>query len=130
MFYSLSPDQEQTIDVAYEGKLKEVPLSLANEIVCARLDLIAKGIDTCIELSKLDYPKFYPVFLTGGGVSLLKGARQYLSKQLSRPVEIISDESQILAKPYYSALVTLVETAIDKECDNEKSFLAKLFKRW
>ncbi len=126
---SLVPEQDQTIEVAYEGNIKNVPLSLTNEIVCARLDIIAKGIDTCIELSKLDYPKFYPVFLTGGGISLLKGARQYLSKQLSRPVEIIFDDSQILSKPYYSALVTLTETAIKKECSNEKSFLAKLFKK-
>lgn len=127
---SVSPDENEKIEIVKDGEIKTVSYKLANDIACSRIEIISKAIEKCIELSGEDYPKYFPIFLTGGGISLMKGIKQFLSKTLSQPVEIITYDGPLLSKPYHTSIVGLVKNALKKEKEYDKSFLAKIFKKW
>ena len=117
-------------EVTVKGEPFEVPAAIVSDIIKDRIDLIAKGIEKAIELSGVDYPKYLPVFLTGGGFSLIKGAKEYLTKQLDRPIEILAPKVPQFNKPQSSSLISLAHFATEKEYTTSHSFLAKLLGKW
>ncbi len=64
-------------------------------------------------------------FVTGGGLSEIKGALNYFSRTLSRDVELLSAGSAGWDKPYYSSLFATLEIA-DK-MSRKNSILERLF---
>lgn len=122
----LVSDQAQGgYEVVVKGQPYEVPASIVSDIIKDRINMIAIGIKKAIELSGVDYANYLPVFLTGGGISLIKGAREFLSKQLGRPVEILSPKVPQFNKPQSSSLISLAHFATEKEHISLFGFLAK-----
>ena len=124
---------ELIVKGGYEVTIKdnpyEVPANMVEDIIKARIDMICDGILKSLEFSGIEYPKYFPVFLTGGGVSLIKGAKEYISKILDRPIEILSTKMPEFSKPYHVQLLSLAEFALEKEFTISNSFLAKLMKK-
>ena len=53
------------------------------------------------------------VFLTGGGIALMRGAREALSARIQRPVKVSVAKSSKLNSPVYSALLGLADLVFD-----------------
>lgn len=117
-------------EVAINDNSYEVPANIVEDIIKARIDMICTGINKSLEFSGIEYQKYYPVFLTGGGLSLIKGAKEYISKVLDRPVEILSSKLPEFSKPYHAQLLSLASLAAEKELFTSNSFLAKLMRKW
>ena len=126
---SLNPTEKDFYELPGAGATKQIPIKMANEIVMARLDMICTCIQKCISLYAKETADYIPLFLTGGGVCYIKGAKDYIAKRLGRNVELAFPPLPELNKPSYSSILGLLSYAIKEEEKNKISFLAKLLKR-
>jgi len=103
----------------YEIQSKDymIPFSAktTNEIVGERINVIANFILKCFNRCEYEFPDYIPVHLTGGGLSYIKGARDYLSKRLGRKVEIVSPPVPGLNRPHFSTALGVLDIALDLE---------------
>ena len=53
------------------------------------------------------------VYLTGGGVALMRGAREYLSGKIGRPVKVTAAKSSKMNSPVYSSALGLADLIFD-----------------
>lgn len=108
------------------GKDYMIPFSAktANEIVSERIDLIASFILKCFSRCEYDFPEYIPVYLTGGGLCYIRGARDYLSKKLGRKVEIIAPPIPQLNRPHFSTSLGVLDIALDLENGLANTFLS------
>ena len=126
---SLNPTEKDFYELPGAGATKQIPIKMANEIVMARLDMICTCIQKCISLYAKETADYIPLFLTGGGVCYIKGAKDYIAKRLGRNVELAFPPLPELNNPSYSCILGLLSYAIKEEEKNKISFLAKLLKR-
>lgn len=98
-----------------------------NNIVTARIAVIAKTIEKCLKMCEYEYPDSISYSLTGGGISYMRGAKEILSKLLNRKVEIVAPKLPQLDSPHWSSSLGLIDMAINSmRPQKKKSFLAKL----
>lgn len=114
-------------EVTVNGNVTPVSAKLTNEIVSARLDMIVDLINRC--LLKMKGNAYLPVFITGGGVCLLKGGKDYISKGVGENVEVLSSSVPQLSKPTYSSVLGLLDIAL-KEMKSQKKNIYKKMKHW
>lgn len=124
---SLMATDTDFYEVTVNGNVTPVSAKLTNEIVSARLDMIVDLINRC--LLKMKGNAYLPVFITGGGVCLLKGGKDYISKGIGENVEVLSSNVPQLSKPTYSSVLGLLDIAI-KEMKNQKKSIYKKMKHW
>ena len=53
------------------------------------------------------------VYLTGGGLALMRGAREYLTEKIGRPVKITAAKSSKMNSPVYSSALGLADLIFD-----------------
>ena len=80
-------------------------------------------------LTQMRANSYVPIYLTGGGVCLLKGGKDYISKRLGENIEIIASKVPGLSKPNYSSILGLLELALNSKQNEKKSFWQRLFKK-
>ena len=105
-FYELTLDQ---------GKVVKIPLNFANEVVASRIDIIASAISQCMQMFSSTFIPYLPVFLTGAGVSQIKGGRDYLAKCLGRNIFYGVPPLPGKDKPQNASLYSLVNMALNKK---------------
>lgn len=69
-----------------EGRIQRIPEMDTNQVVSYRLETIASAINQCLIIQDINISSYLPIYLTGGGVSKIKGGRDFLSKCLGRNV--------------------------------------------
>lgn len=107
-----------------------IPFSakVVNEIVMERIKLIASMIEKCLNKCEYDYPDYIPYHLTGGGLCYLKGGRDYLSKRLNKPVEIVNPSMPPFSRPHMSSSIGLMDMMLNQQpIAKKKGFFARLF---
>lgn len=100
-----------------------VSMKKANEIVCSRLDMIGSLINKCLSKAE-NNARNQVIYLTGGGLSYIRGAKDYLSKLLGVNVEILVPPDMNYQKPNYSEVLGLLNYAVKKEKTSENKFIA------
>ena len=123
---SLQPSANDFYEIQGLGKTKQIFTKLANEIVSDRLDMICSCINKCLKSCQSD--EYMPIYLTGGGVSYMKGAKDYISKQIGYNVGLISPPLAEFNKPHLSSLISLLAYAIKDKTKNKYGLVAKVFK--
>ena len=108
-------------DKEYFFELKKV-----NALARKFLDELAESIDVCLTDVKNDLPGYVKVSLTGGGVSLLRGAKEHLSGRINMVVETIAPDLTHINKPTDSSKVALLDLALNQK-PIKSSLLAKIF---
>ena len=124
---SLMATDTDFYEVNVNGNVTPVSAKLTNQIVSARLDMIVDLINRCLQ--KMKGNSYLPVFITGGGVCLLKGGKDYISKGVGENVEIVTSNVPQLSKPTYSSVLGLLDIAL-KEKRNQKNGLFQKIKHW
>jgi cell division protein FtsA len=102
-FYELTTDL---------GKVIKIPLNQANEVVGYIIDTIGSAISKCLQLFSSDYIPFLPVYLSGGGVTKIKGGRDYLAKCLGRNISYGVPRLPGKDKPTLASIYSLVSSAL------------------
>ncbi|MEG1499916.1 MAG: cell division FtsA domain-containing protein [Clostridia bacterium] len=124
---SVSPEESDCYEIVLSEKTVPVPMKIANSIVSSRVEMIAGLINKCLSLCKQDYPEFINVSLTGGGLSYIKGAKDYIAKSIGRNVNLISPKDPQMNKPHFSSVLGLLDFAIKKNEKKKRRFLANWF---
>ena len=112
LILTLKPSQMDTYEVLLNNKIANISVKTANEIALARIDMIIETLEKIIKNFTLK-PNNNIIYLTGGGIALIRGVKHYLYKTLGKKVKIVVPEPMQLAKPEMSSVVSLLSTAID-----------------
>jgi len=78
-----------------------------------RVDEISDMIKNCIEESGIKPGNWSAIFLTGGGLALNRGGRDYLSGRLEKPVRETVKRTIKLSSPVYASAMGLMDLIID-----------------
>ena len=78
-----------------------------------RVDEIAEMIRECLDESGIKLGSWSTIYLTGGGLSLNRGGRDYLSAKLERPVRDTVKRTIKLSSPIYASAMGLMDLIID-----------------
>ena len=124
---SLAATDSDFYEVNVNGDVTPVSAKLTNEIVSSRLDMIVELINKC--LIKMKGNNYLPIYLTGGGVCLLKGGKDYISKGIGENVEVLSSKVPQLSKPTYSSVLGLLDLALKEKRVSKVGFFERI-KGW
>lgn len=121
--------ERDTYDITMNDRTMSFPARQVNEIVTAKLGKLARTIKTC--LMSCDLPSSATYYLTGGGISYMPGAREYLTKKLDREIVLATPRQPQYKKPEMSSALALLDTVLDngEVKTQKKSFFDRLFGR-
>ena len=106
---NLEVEEDDKYKIEINDESCEVPMKLSHEIVSARIEQMGTLINGLIKESGTDIPSYIPLFLSGGGISYMRGAAAELSKVLDRNVEVAAPFLPKLNKPHMSSSVGVLE---------------------
>lgn len=78
------------------------------------LDVLCESISDAVEESGLKIPDYVPLMITGGGISYLRGAKEHVSGRLAMAVEVIAPNVPMMDKPTESAILSLMDLALEQ----------------
>lgn len=113
-------------EIVREPDVLTFPVAKANEIVCSALDNLCELIDSCLAKCPVKFPDYLTLYLTGGGVSYMRGCKEYISKRLNRVTEVIAPNLPNLNKPTQSSELGLLNMALKQNAPKPGLF-KKLF---
>ncbi|HRX14481.1 MAG TPA: cell division FtsA domain-containing protein [Eubacteriales bacterium] len=99
----------------------EIKAEQSNEIAKARIEEIGEYIIKCFDSYSEEIPLYTPVYLTGGGLTYLKGGAEFLSRVLRKKVETAKTLDPLKNKPEFASVYGLVELAV-KQRANKRLF--------
>ncbi len=108
---SLDLSESEVYSLETFNGAKPINAKMANEIVEKRIEQIASYITKCIN-SFEDASLQTPVYITGGGITKLKGAKDYLSKLIARKLIVAKGSSLEYREPDSVAALSLLNFAI------------------
>ena len=110
--YAINVEGNYQITINDEDFL--LPLQKSNVTVRFCLDTLAGYIDQVMRECPLDLSINVPIALTGGGVSFMRGAKEYLSSRLEMPIQILVPQIPFMNKPDESATLSLLNEALNR----------------
>ena len=123
---SVNAGDDDDYEISRGGNIVPISMKKANDITYARLEMMSQLIQKCIRTDD----DTLPYYLTGGGISYIKGAKEILSSCLDKNVNILYPKDLHLNKPHYSALLGMAEYVIStKQDEKEKSFISRLLEK-
>ena len=90
-------------------------MQIANEVASYRIEELAQVIAKCVQMWTNGSGAYLPVYLTGAGISKLKGGRDYLAKCLGRNVNYGTPTLPGKDKPEFASIYSLVNEALKSE---------------
>ncbi len=100
-----------------------------NEIAKARIVFLGQAINKCLARCEYDFPVHLPLYITGGGLYNLIGAKEIIARITGRSVEFAEPTDPKYSKPYYSSMLGLMEIATRHADNTSLSLWDKIFKR-
>lgn len=132
--YVFNPDEfdRDSFSEVYDeaGNRMTFPREVVQEIVERNVDELMEMINLTINNDAAEFlGSRSQVFLTGGGLSLMRGGREYLSGRIGRPVKVAAAKSSKMNSPVFAAalgLADLVFDSIEQHDDGDKPMLSKV----
>lgn len=110
----LAFSETDTYEVTVDDETRSFLAYAANEVVTDRIESYGVKIKRGILNCGIDLPEYLPVYITGGGISYIRGAKDIVARGISRPTEIISPGQAMLDKPHLANILGLMNFAIDR----------------
>lgn len=95
-----NPSQQDNYLVYSNESMLSYSAKATNEIALDRIEVICDYIQRCLDLSGYELPNFIPLYLTGGGMSTMKGIRNVFSQKLKRQVLPAGIANEHKVKPF------------------------------
>ena len=105
-----------------EDGIAEFPAGEVNGIVVECLDVLAGNVDALLEENAMRPGAPVRVFLTGGGIACMRGAKEHVAGRIGFAVETVSPSVPHYNKPYESSRLSLLDYAL-REKEKKKNFL-------
>ena len=112
--YSMSATPE-TYEIPAQGDrpARTFTREEVSPIITAKVDEIAAEITKALEESGVKLGNWSNVYLTGGGLVLNRGGKEYLSSKIGRPVRETPKRSTKMSVPQYASSLGLMDLIID-----------------
>ena len=116
--YQLMPDPldapKSTIVLADEyGSRIEIPRNAAREAIERSLNEQCALIEKTVREASAHTGPRSQIYLTGGGIAMMNGGREYLANKLGRPVRSPASKAVKLNTPNYTSILGLVDLVFD-----------------
>lgn len=116
--YVFNPDEfdRDSFSEVYDeyGERLTFPREVVSKIVEDNFEELANMIDMTIRNDADQHlSKRSQVFLTGGGIALMRGAREVLAAKIERPVKVTAAKSSKMNSPVFSAALGLADLVFD-----------------
>lgn len=108
------------------GRLERYSHALVSEVIDARVEHLSLLICNAFEQSPLSIARRTRIYLSGGGIAMMKGAKEMLQRLLKRQVRISSIEAPQLSTPNYYTVLALLDYVFEEEFNKESGGLALL----
>jgi cell division protein FtsA len=112
------------------GRLEKFNHSMVSEVIDARLEQMCMMIYEALQSSPLTVARRTRVYLSGGGVAMMKGSRDALQKYLKRQIRVSMIEAPQLATPNYYVALALLDYVFESdflgEGRSKKTILGRL----
>ncbi len=109
-----APSSQQSFDLSgADGRTQTFSYDQVSEILDARAEEICEEISNCVKESGVRLGNWSVVYLTGGGLAINRGGREFLSERLGRPVRDLPRKAVKLSSPIYSSSLGLLDLIID-----------------
>lgn len=93
---------------SYEFDLDEV-----NTIAKARIAYLGECINDCLIHSAFECPRYVGLYITGGGINYIKGAKEFLSSFVNRTVETVETNLPGYDKAHITSSIALLDSMIN-----------------
>ncbi|MDD5017100.1 MAG: cell division FtsA domain-containing protein [Eubacteriales bacterium] len=111
------------------GKLEKYNHSMVSEVIDARAEHLCQLIKGAFEQSPIAIARRTRIFLSGGGLAMMKGAKDILQTQLKRQVRVSRIEAPQLSTPNYYAALALLDYVFESDFFGEGSGTGSLINR-
>lgn len=111
-------------EVVYDGKNYKFPTVTLRDIIREGLDSICEILEECYHSYTGKNLDNKPIYITGEGVKIIRGATEHFSNRLVKNMIIVAPKVPFYDKPHFSSLLSLLDAALN---DMEStSFFKKL----
>ena len=100
---------------AKNGRLEKYSHAMISEVVDARVEQICSLIYEALQTSPLTVARRTRIYLSGGGLAMMKGSRDALQKYLKRQVRVSIVEAPQLATPNYYVALALLDYVFESD---------------
>ena len=83
-------------------------------IILNSLDNLCEEISNSLDGSGYNLPDYVPLFITGGGITYLRGAKEHVSDRLNMTVRVLSPKVPMMNKPSESSLLSLLNLGLEQ----------------
>jgi len=111
--------------VTVDGEIYRFSAIEVNNIVLERIKSIARTIEKT--LTKIDAANGLNVYLTGGGLSYIRGVKDCLQREMGRNVTIVAPNNPQYNKPDISSAIALLDMVLNDSESNYPSIIDKIF---
>lgn len=113
LILTLEPNQLDNYELNVGANIYRVSTHQANDVVLARLDSIAEIINKILLSFQYKQDRSVPIYLTGSGITYIKGAKNYLSKILNRKCVILAPKQVEYSTPSLAEKFSLIKFVFD-----------------
>ena len=85
-----------------------------NDTIKNSLDNLCEQISIALEQSNYILPDYVDLRVTGGGISYLRGAKEYVSSRLNMVVGIVAPTVPLMDQPTMSSMLSLLDLALEQ----------------
>lgn len=103
-----------TFDVLDAENGEYYPINEVKESVKMSLDILCENLSIAFEESGYVIPDYVPLFVTGGGITYLRGAKEHVSNRLGISVEVLAPKVPLMDKPIESTVLSLLDLALEQ----------------
>ena len=111
--YGLAAGQTTFEGTDKEGASKTFTRDEVEEVLEPRAEEICEAIRDAVKESGVRLSNWSPVYLTGGGLAINRGGRDFLAAKLDKPVRELPRKAVKLSSPAYSSALGLLDLIID-----------------
>ncbi|MBR1983842.1 MAG: hypothetical protein IKA12_04055 [Clostridia bacterium] len=111
---NLSRISNHALDIIDDDKGKYYSVEEIKATIKTSLDDLCENISLAIEESGYAIPEYVPLMVTGGGIALIRGAKEHVSSRLNNVVEILTPSIPLSEKPTSSSVLSLLDLAIEQ----------------
>lgn len=121
---SLTKQSEQTYKTETKNGYDEYSVEEVNSAATEAIDAYLDNLEAFIVENSNKVKGGFGVYLTGGGLSYVRGIKEYVSARLSMPVEILKSKLPSYGKPEETAGLSALDYALNvREKKKRKGFL-------
>ena len=111
--YGLSAGQASFEGVNKGGESKTFSREEVEKVLEPRAEEICEAVRDAIKESGVKLSNWSPIYLTGGGLAINRGGRDFLAAKLEKPVRALPRKAVKLSSPAYSSALGLLDLIID-----------------